>query len=140
MVIIKSTFVRILKASAFTVCPFIFVDPDCVGDKHLIAHERVHWWHQLWWGLVGSILGAAIWVVLGWPLQPASALLAMLGLVEGWVSGVMLWRAAYLLLLPVGWNPLRRWTETQAYRLAEHYSDSYISELLKKPPYLLWWM
>jgi len=51
--------------------------------------------------------------------------------------GLLVWWALYLLCLPALWNPLRRGTETRAYK-AQGLPDSQIRETLRHRPYFLW--
>lgn len=136
--VILSKIPRLLNASAFTVCPVIFLDPAC-RNRMILEHERVHLRQQFLFGIVGAMLGMLIWIALGWPLQPMSFVLVALGLVEGWVCGQLLWRGLYLLALPVGWNPFRYRWEMEAYR-TEVLDDVHIKRILKQAPYYLWWM
>ena len=75
--------------------------------SHLIPHESVHWEQQRRWFIYGLGVGLILYFVL------------------------------YLFVLPVGWNPLRRKGETEAYR-ADGLSDEEISLILKRWPYMLW--
>ena len=136
--VIDSVAVRWLRASAVTVCPFVFVDPDIHGPfrANTIKHECIHWRQQLWFGVIGAIIGIAIWVLLSWPPQPMTVATMGIGAIEGWVVGQLLWRALYLLCLPVWYNPFRRFWETAAFR-AEGLSDDAIERILKDPPYYL---
>jgi hypothetical protein len=52
--------------------------------------------------------------------------------------GLIVWWLLYLLALPVGWNWWRARWEREAYR-AEGRSDDAIDEVLREPPYYLWW-
>jgi len=105
----------------------------------VIEHEKVHLRQQFFFGALFAIVGLAVWVVLGWPLQLSSAILAALGLVEGWVLGQLVWRALYLLVLPVGWNPFRYRWEFEAYK-TQVLDEVHIRRILKESPYYLWWM
>lgn len=113
--IVKTKLVRLLKASAITVFPFIFVDPyyldyPALYDiEKLLLHESIHIEQQKKWAIYG------------------------LGI------GLLVWWALYLLALPVGWNSFRKKWETEAY-LAEGYSQTTIDTILKRAPYYLWWM
>ncbi|HET6496686.1 MAG TPA: hypothetical protein VFH61_15120 [Thermoleophilia bacterium] len=71
------------------------------------AHEAVHWRHQKAWCLWGLGVGLLLWFLL------------------------------YLIFLPVGWNPLREFTERRAFR-AEGYIDAQIDMMLRRKPYYLW--
>lgn len=54
--------------------------------------------------------------------------------------GVLAWGIIYVLALPVGWNPHRRRTETEAFRDGSGIQDpDRIHEILKHAPYWLWW-
>lgn len=136
--IVDSTFVRWIKAGALTVCPIIFIDPEITGSarKSIIIHEMVHWYDQLIFGCVGAVLAILLWLMMAWPLGSEAAVVLGLGLVEGWCAGVFLWRALYLLTLPVKFNPFRRYWETKAMR-AQGISDQEIEHRLRQPPYYL---
>ena len=136
--IIESKFVRILKAAAVTICPIIFVDPELEEHerRRILIHEWTHNRQQYWFGFGGAIVGAMVWLALSWPLAPSSSVALVIGLIEGWVAGQLLWRLLYLLVLPFWWNPFRRYWETQAF-LAEGKTEEEIARILKDPPYYL---
>jgi hypothetical protein len=73
----------------------------------VLPHETVHWGHQRSWCLYGLGVGLLIWFLL------------------------------YLLVLPLVWNPLRRYTEREAYRV-DGLTDAEIDTILRRWPYLLW--
>jgi hypothetical protein len=103
-------------ACAITVFPIIFVDPGIrqAYDRKvplglaIIRHEKTHLAQQKRW------------------------------LIWGLGVGLIAWWLAYLLFLPVGWNPFRRKWETEAMR-AEGRQDAVINKILKEVPYYLWW-
>jgi hypothetical protein len=51
--------------------------------------------------------------------------------------GLLLWFVLYLFVLPIGWNPFRKHWEQEAYR-KEGYSNEAINNILRGPPYYLW--
>lgn len=140
--VIDSTTVRLLRAAAITICPFILIDPNLRGAARLtvLRHEWVHWWQQFVFGAVGAFAGVVIWTALSWPLQPETVVVVSLGLVEGWVAGQLLWRWLYLVGFPFGlpirWNWFRRRWESAAYR-AQGLGDEEIKRILRKAPYYL---
>ena len=122
-------------AGAFTVAPFTFSrSPLTPGG---LVHEGEHMRSQVRWGIIGAALGMLVWIVMGWPLQPATFLLALQGIVEGWVIAQFAWRFCYLCLLPVWKNWFRERWERAAYR-AEGLLDSDITKILRRKPYYLW--
>ena len=136
--VIDSVAVRWFRASAVTICPIVFVDPDIHGPfrAKTIKHECVHWRQQLLFGVVGAVVGIAVWVLLSWPPQPKTVAPMGIGAIEGWVAGQLLWRFLYLFCLPIYFNPCRRHWETAAFR-AVGVSDDAIERILKGPPYYL---
>lgn len=108
MILIETKLVRLARAYAITVFPFIFIDPDTKNKELVLTHELIHYFQQKRWAIYGLGMGLLIWFIL------------------------------YLLVLPVGWNPFRRKWETEAFK-AEHFSLDFINQILKKPPYYLWW-
>lgn len=95
-------------AFAFTVYPIGVFSRTGRLSGSMLIHEAVHWKHQRQWCLYGLGVGLLLWFLL------------------------------YLVVLPVGWNPLRAWTERAAFRM-QGCPDSVISDILKQPPYYLWW-
>ena len=95
-------------AQAFTVYPIGAFVKPGAMDNDLKIHESVHWEHQRAWCIYGLGVGLLLWFML------------------------------YLMLLPVGWNPLRAWTERAAFR-AQGVTDEYITHMLQRAPYYLWW-
>ena len=114
--IVRFTPVEWVGACAITVFPFILVDHQVkeLYDRknpaglNVIKHESVHLAQQKRW------------------------------LIWGLGVGLIVWWLAYLLFLPVGWNPFRRRWETAAMK-AEGKSDEQINNELKGVPYYLWW-
>jgi hypothetical protein len=104
--------IRWLHADAIAVWPFLLVDTHVTEAElaRLRPHEAVHGRQQRRWFTYG----------LG-PL------------------GLLAWYLCYLLLLPVAWNPWRRKWESEAMREGDHLSDARIAEILREPPYYLWW-
>ena len=115
MIVVKFPPVGWIGACAVTVFPFCFVDAETkahIDEKTpdgwaTLAHENVHYAEQRRWAIYG--LGV----------------------------GLIVWFALYLLALPALWNPLRRGTETRAYR-AQGVSEAQIQETLRGRPYWLW--
>lgn len=110
MKIVVTNKVLWFKAGAITVWPFIFVHPALVNSKLTMDHEKVHLEQQRRWAIYGLGVGLIAWFLL------------------------------YLLALPVGWNPFRRKWETEAYKTNPYLTDEMIKEVLKLPPYYLWWI
>jgi hypothetical protein len=139
---------RLLKlipgASAVTIFPFIFLLPGFGGTfkEKIVAHERVHWHQQLFFAVVCSLIiglsGVALAITGEMQLIESVVLVAWM-LFEGFFGGVLLWRALYLLVLPVGWNPFRYYWERVAFE-KDGFSDAKISLILSRAPYRLWWM
>ena len=96
-------------ADAWTVYPLGCFVRPGARCYSLEVHEGVHWRHQRAWCIYGLGVGLLLWFLL------------------------------YLLFLPVGWNPLREFTERRAFRM-QGCSDRYINGILKNPPYYLWWI
>ena len=99
--------------SAITIYPWIFVSRE-VADwtepaRHwLLVHQSVHLAQQRRW------------------------------FVRGLGVGLLVWWALYIFALPIGWNPLRKHAELEAYR-AQGLSDESILLLLRLAPYWLRW-
>ncbi len=106
-IVIRIPFLRFFMIAGFAVFPFVFVDSVFCGPR-LLGHEGKHWEHQ------------------------RTAAVYLLGL-----NGVALWLVAYLFLLPIAWNPLRRWTERAALR-EEGVSMIGADKILRRFPYCLW--
>jgi hypothetical protein len=134
--VIKSKFMRLFGALAFTVCPFIFIQPGLSGEEGILKHERVHLKQQLWFGVIGSSIGAVVLFVFCLPFWQFAFLPVVAGTIEGWVLGQFAWRFLYLAVLPTKWNPFRRYWETQAF-LAQGFDKHQIKDMLKNKPYYL---
>jgi len=136
--IIRTKFVRLIKAVAFTACPFILIDYDLseTRKKSILIHEWKHWYQQLLFCVVGAIAGMILWFILSWPPQAETFAVCLIGSIEGWVTGFLLWIFLYLFCLPVKWNPFRRYWETEAFK-ANGFDENQIKEILRKPPYYL---
>jgi hypothetical protein len=108
---VETKLVSLFKAGAITVWPFIFVHPDLANDPATLKHENIHYNQQKKWAKWGLYL-----------------------------PGLLAWFALYLLVLPVGWNPFRYKWESEAYEKGNGFWLVKIKEMMKKPPYYLWWM
>lgn len=109
MRLVRTKAVRWIRASAVTVFPFVFLDPDIIWENPIKGHEGAHYEQQRRWAMYG------------------------LGI------GLLVWFALYLLVLPVGWNPFREKCEREAFRAGGWYQSWEVDQILKKPPYYLWW-
>ena len=136
--IINAAIVRWIHVAAITICPIIIIDPEIKGAarRDLLVHEWAHMWQQYWFGCIGAMVGVGAWVMLSWPPQPAWVVTLIIGTIEGWVAGQLLWRFLYLFCLPRWYNFFRRRWETVAFR-AQGISDDEIKKILAKAPYHL---
>ncbi len=136
--IINAAITRWIHVAAITICPIIVIDSNIKGAtrKNLLVHEWVHWWQQFWFGCIGIMVGVCVWIIFSWPPQPAWTVTLIIGVIEGWVAGQLLWRLLYLLCLPRWYNPFRRRWETAAFR-AQGLSDGEIKKILAGAPYHL---
>ena len=96
-----------------TLYPWVFLFKNSYGPEEraiAVVHESSHWEDQRAWYR------------------------------KAWVFGLLAWWLCYEFALPIGWNPLRRQTETKAYAVSEHLSVEKISaEILPHAPFWLWW-
>ncbi len=97
-------------ACAFTFWPFVFVHPRASENPRVLLHEGKHLEQQRRWAIYGLGVGLLVWYLL------------------------------YLLALPVGWNPWRRKWETEALVAEGGNLHCDVAEILRRPPYYLWWM
>jgi len=134
--------VRAIGAGAVTVGPVVFIDPRIQGTsrRRIVMHEGVHVRQQMRWATALAVLSGAAFAAMSWgaPVQQMAAAGAW-GALEGAFLGLFLWRAVYLLALPVGWNPWRWKWEAEAYRKTG-VSEKRIRGILRGPLYKLWWM
>jgi len=128
-------------AIAFTAWPFCFVAPGILITPRLRSHEGMHGEQQLVAVVLGVLAAIGIGGAVSWPPSSDMALVCLVWAVEGYALGHLAWRWLYLigfpLGLPVGWNPWRRWWETEA-MLAEGRSAAEVEAALKNAPYYLW--
>jgi hypothetical protein len=108
MKIIKTKLVRYLNASAITIWPIIFAEPDYEMYPGIIQHETVHYYQGRRWAIYGLGVGLLVWWFL------------------------------YMLVLPVGWNPFRKKWEKEAYRAEGFSDEQIDEFMRKPPYYLWW--